>query len=109
MYRLLETKEAKRDLDNLAAYMAISLKNSKAAIDFLSLYHQQTQSLILFPFAYRGVSFTYQGYEIRMKTFSSYNIFFIIDSINYQIIILRILKDRQNWKSILKNKEKYTL
>lgn len=108
MYKLKQTVEAKNDVKNLAAYMMYSLKNVQAANSFLKMYMKQIQSLKTFPFAYRGINFEYQGYEIRMKTFSSYNIFFVIDLMKHQIIILRVLKDRQNWKAILRSEDEYS-
>lgn len=108
MYRLRETREARRDLTNLAAYMIYSLKNGQAAKDFLKSYKKQIHNLAIFPLAYRGVSFGYQGKEIRLKTFSSYNIFFVVDAKEQQITVLRVLKDRQNWKAILQDEEEYS-
>lgn len=107
MYRLNQTMEAKQDIKNLAVYMKYSLKNGQAANSFLNLYYEQIESLKLFPFAYRGVGFKYKDYEIRMKVFSSYNILFTVDVKNNQIIILRVLNERQNWKVILCNVDEY--
>lgn len=109
MYNLIQTKEARNDLDNFVAYMIFSLKNVQAANHFLDLYEKHKQSLASFPFGYRGIGFKYQGYEIRIKPFSSYNIFFVVDKEKNQITILRVLKDRQNWKNILHNEERYSL
>jgi len=39
-----------------------------------------TESLETFPFGYRGISFEYRGYEIRLKPYDSYHIFFIVDT-----------------------------
>ena len=108
MYRVRETKETKWDLRNLAVYMIYSLKNGQAARNFLAQYEKQIQNLLTFPFGYRGIGFTYQGYEIRMKPFSTYHIFFVVDSKTHEITILRVLKDRQNWKRILHNEEEYS-
>lgn len=108
MYRLRTTKEVKNDVDNLVAYMIYSLKNGQAASSFLDKYEKQIQNLATFPFGYRGIGFEYQGYEIRIKPFSTYNIFFVVDAEKHQITILRVLKDRQNWKSILHNEDVYS-
>ena len=107
MYRIRETKDTKQDLKNLAFYMIYSLKNEQAASNFLDQYEKKVQNLATFPFGYRGTGFKYQGYEIRMKPFLTYNIFFVVDEKTNQITILRVLKDRQNWKHILHNKGEY--
>lgn len=108
MYKLRETREARIDLENLVAYMIYSLKNGQAALDFLKLYRSKIDNLIIFPLAYRGTSFTYQGYEIRIKPFSTYNLFYVVDINTYQITILRVLKNRQNWKVMFQNESTYS-
>ena len=50
---------------------------------------------------YRGIGFEYRGYEIRLKSFDTYNVFFTINLTNEEIVILRVLKNRQDWKAIL--------
>lgn len=57
MYRLQETREARQDLKNLAAYMIYSLKNVQAALNFLQIYQKHAFNLIAFPYAYRGINF----------------------------------------------------
>ena len=88
--------------------MIFSLKNEQAAINFLKQYYKQVQNLATFPFAYRGIGIMYHGYEIRMKPFLTYNVFFVVDEKTNQITILRVLKDRQNWKNRLHNKDEYS-
>jgi plasmid stabilization system protein ParE len=108
MFKIKETKEAKQDLKKLAAYMIYSLKNVQAANSFLDYYSKQAKSLTIFPLGYRGIRLGYQGYEIRIKPFSTYNIFCVVDNKSNQITILRVLKDRQNWKTILHNEDRYS-
>lgn len=108
MYKLIQTREARDDLENLVVYMIYSLKNRQAASSFLDQYKKGIQNLTLFPFGYREIGFKYQGYEIRVKPFSSYNIFFVADGKAQQIIILRVLKNRQNWRNILYRENKYS-
>ena len=104
-YRILQTPEAEDDIFQLADYMVNTLKNHKAANDFLNRYYQMVDSLETFPFGYRGISFEYRGYEIRLKPYDSYNIFFIVDTNIRTVTILRVLKDRQDWKSLLLRNE----
>lgn len=108
MYNLIQTIEARNDLDNLVFYMIYSLMNGQAASHFLAQYKKQIQNLTIFPFGYRGIGITYRGYEIRIKPFLTYNIFFVVDRQTHQITVLRVLKDRQNWKNILLNEDRYS-
>ena len=108
MYRVMPTKEAENDVSSLVAYMAYQLKNEQAARRFLHEYDKQIDSLTIFPFGYRGIGFEYREYEIRMKPFSTYNIFFVVDAKEQQITILRVLKDLQNWKVMLHDDDDYS-
>lgn len=93
-YSLRETEEAIGDVTKLAAYMIKEFENHKAAIAFLDRYDEAVQILGHFPFGYQGISFEYRGYEIRIKPFGTYNIFFIVDNVEDTIYILRVLKDK---------------
>lgn len=75
-YRVYESTEAVEDVTQLAEYLLNDLKNPKAAARFMGDYDRQVQQLKIFPFGYRGISFEYRGYEIRIKAFSTYNLFF---------------------------------
>jgi len=94
-------------LEQLAAYMVYSLRNVQAARSFLDQYEKQIQSLIAFPLGYRSTDLRYQGHQIRIKPFSSYNIFYVVDTRRCQVTILRVLKNRQNWKIIIHNEDEY--
>ena len=108
MYKAKGTRESKRDVRGLVAYMSVSLKNYQAAQNFLKMYHKQVQNLLIFPYGYRETGISYQGHEIRIKSFSTYNIFYVINERTRQIIILRVLKNRQNWKTTLQDEDSYS-
>lgn len=47
------------DVTSFMTYMMGVFKNRKAARDFLNNYEKQLDTLKVFPFGYRGVSFGY--------------------------------------------------
>ena len=106
-YNIRETREAIQDVTDLAVYMIEEFSNHKAALDFINKYDAEVSSLRFFPFGYRGISIEYRGYEIRLKPFGTYNIFFIVDTKENIIVILKVLKDRQDWKSIIHSGNEY--
>ncbi|HAX51398.1 type II toxin-antitoxin system RelE/ParE family toxin [Muricomes intestini] len=106
-YKIQHTLEAEEDLFQLAYYMIKEFQNSGAAEYFLNCYYQKAESLETFPFGYRGVSFEYRGYEIRLKPYDTYNIFFVVDTETQTVTILRVLKDRQDWAAILFEDDEY--
>ena len=106
-YRLQTTREATEDVVGMAEYIIEKFKNLDATLSFLDKYDKEVQRLKNFPFGYRGVSFEYRGYEIRIKSFDTYNVFFTVDIEDHCVYILRVLKDRQDWKSIMSNPLEY--
>lgn len=106
-YRVVMTKEALEDVSSLADYIVGTLKNQKAADDFLDAYDRQVGFLSTFPIGYRGISMEYRGYEIRLKPFDTYNLFFVVDDEIGQIVILRLLKNLQDWNQILRVETEY--
>lgn len=106
-YRVVMTKEALEDVSNLADYILDAFENKKAADDFLDAYDRQVGILSTFPTGYRGISMEYRGYEIRLKPFDTYNLFFVVDDEIGQIVILRLLKNLQDWNQILRMETEY--
>ena len=68
-------------------------KNKQLQID----YHQLVVSPRFepFPYGYRGISFEYRGYGIRLKVYVTYNIFFIINTIDKITIVYKIYRMRR--------------
>lgn len=106
-YRVVMTQEALEDVSNLADYILDVFRNQKAADDFLDAYDRQVEILSTFPIGYRGISMEYRGYEIRLKPFDTYNLFFVVDDGVGQIVILRLLKNLQDWNQILRMETEY--
>ena len=106
-YKIQESREAIEDVTHFATHMINEFKNPDAAASFLKRYDREILKLQTFPFGYRGISIEYRGYEIRMKIFDTYNVFFIVDASESTIFIIRVLKDRQNWQRILSKTESY--
>lgn len=105
IYRVYETREALEDISRMAQYMSQKLQNPKAAQDFINQYDTEIKRISYHSMVYKGICLQYRTYKIRMKSFKTYHIFYIVKEKN--IIVLRVLKDRQNWQYIMKNQNEY--
>ncbi len=54
------------------------------------------------PYGYHTVGFQYRGYEIYLRPYLTYLIFYVIDEIDAEVTVLRVLQDGMNWKFIMK-------
>lgn len=102
-YKIRHAPDALKDVIRVSSYIANVLKNSKASQDFINKYIRKTESLIIFPYGYRCRNFIYMGYKVRIKPFDSYNIFYTVDRDSEEVIILRVLKNRQDWETLFNN------
>ena len=107
IFKIYETEEALRDLICMAQYISENLHNPKAARDFVAQYDAEIEKISQYPMAYKRIFLQYRTYEIRMKSFKTYHIFYIVNIEKKHIVVLRVLKDRQNWQYILKNQREY--
>ena len=107
LYDVVETDEAIEDIVNFATCIKRKFKNQQAIDNLLNNYDKQVQSLMAFPTGYRGISVEYRGYEIRIKPFDTYNLFFVVNEEEQRVTILRVLKNRQDWQRILRIETEY--
>lgn len=68
---------------------------------FIDKIKAAVEDLRVFPLGYKATGFRYRGYDIHIKTYDSYLLFFTVDKEQSEVIISRILQDRQNWEYIL--------
>ena len=96
-YKVLQTESVKQDIVNTAFYIKTYLKNVDAAKRFVANMDKEIGKLEMFPYRYQAV----YG-DIRIKTFESYIIAFIINENNDEILVLRVLKEEQDLEWVLK-------
>ena len=106
-FGIIETLEAARDVLNLAGYMLEVFGDISAAKGFRNAYVERTMALTSFPKRYRGIGINYRGNEIRLCPFGTYHLFFAVNERERQVVILRVLKGRQNWWRILREETEY--
>lgn len=60
-----------------------------------------------FPQKFRGISIGHGNYEIHIRVFGNYNLFFYVNEIANEVIVLRILYQKQNWEHIMRYEDYY--
>lgn len=99
-YKVRLTSDARNDIVQIKRYILntfkyretaeASSKNIRYAISRLSPYSK----------AYAKTGLLIQGLEVYYKPYSTYLIFFVVKE--DKVIVIRILKDRMYWQSIIK-------
>ncbi len=101
-YRYQLTKRAESDLDEIIAYIAHELSNPQAASDFIDKLQKQIEEVRFFPESGSLVHNQFLQIEnIRKKRIGNYIMYYISNSKEKMIIILRIVYGKRNMDEIL--------
>lgn len=106
-YKILETDETLNDLCAIAINAYNFTRYTSSGDNVLIAYDTTVKCLCDFPNKFRGISIEHRGYEIRIRAFGNYNLFFCVDEAKGEVIILRVLYQKQNWEHILKLENLY--
>ena len=106
-YNILETDEILNDLVFIAINAYDYTRDKQSGEKFLDLYNLTVANIAVFPDGFIGTSLYYRGYKIYLNPFGNYNLFFIIDESRDSVVMLRLLYQKQDWKTILHLENKY--
>ena len=101
-YSIIQTEPAIIDIISMVSYISETLKNPDASARFTENINQEINKLSNLPFRFREVAKDKQSRSIRLKPYMSYNIFYTVNIDKMEITILRVLKDKQDWKLVFK-------
>lgn len=100
-YRLTEKADA--DLDDIVRYIAVELANPKAASDFVDKLQSAIEEARSFPESGSLVVNEYlPDTEVRKKLVGNYILYYLPDSAEKMIFVLRIVYGRRNMDEILR-------
>lgn len=100
-YRL--TKRAKSDLDGIVSYIAVELANPQAASDFADKLQDSIEEARAFPEIGSLVQNEFlQAENVRKKLVGNYIMYYLPDTGEKIVYILRIVYGKQNTDEILK-------
>lgn len=100
-YRLTEKADA--DLDDVVQYIAVELANPKAASDFVDKLQSAIEEARSFPESGSLVINEYlPDTEVRKKLVENYILYYLPDSEQKTIFVLRIVYGRRNIDEILR-------
>ena len=102
-YLIRITKQAERDMDDVAAYIARTLLNPQAAYDLLVKTTEEVSALADFPQRNPLVDDTIlASCGIRFTVINNYLAFYVISEDDTTVHFIRFLYAKRNWAHILK-------
>ena len=105
-YTYLLTQKAEADLDNIVSYISLELSNAKAASDFVTKLQDSIAETLLFPLSGSPVNNAFlPDAAVRKKVIGNYVMYYLPDTAQHIIYILRLVYGRMNVEEILKQLE----
>ena len=102
-YRFLLTKRAESDLDGIISYIAVELGNPKAASEFVDKLQVYIEDVITFPESGSPVDNEFLQVEnVRKKLIGNYIMYYLSDTKEKTIFILRIVYSKCDMDAIFK-------
>lgn len=101
MYRITFLDSSKLDIHEIVSYIRNNSSDS-SALKFIKKIYKESIRISLFP--YGGIPFTSKKLKniYRKTRVDKYNIFYIIDENNKEVLIFRVLHHRRNIDNLLK-------
>lgn len=101
-YKIRYTYSSREDIRERKEYIIRTFKYRQLGKNFTDKIKAAARSLRAFPTAYVTTGFNYRGYEIYLKPYMTYLLFYVVEDEKRNVIILRVLQDGQDWQYILK-------
>lgn len=103
-YKVVLSGEALQDIKGYKAYILKTFKYREYAENFSRKMKKAIKSLTPFAEGYEKTGYNIEGMEIYFRPYSTYLIFFVVDE--NVVTVIRVLKDRMYWQSIIKHMNK---
>ncbi len=91
-YKIVISKDALLDIKSTKKYILDTFKYREYAENFSK------------PKGYEATGYVIEGFSVYFKPYSTYLIFFVVK--DSTITVIRVLKDRMYWQSIIKKMQK---
>ncbi len=101
-YEIEYTYSSRNDIRKIKEDILEYFKYREMGEDFMRKMKEAAGRIKMQPAAQEMTGFEHKGYDIYIRPYRAYLIFYIIDEENAMITILRILQDGMNWQFIIK-------
>ncbi|MDR1771264.1 MAG: type II toxin-antitoxin system RelE/ParE family toxin [Hungatella sp.] len=106
-YKIRLTSDARNDIAQIKRYILSTFKYRETAEVFSKNIRYVISKLSPFSKTYTKTGLLIQGLEVYYKPHSTYLIFFVVKE--NKVIVIRILKDRMYWQSVIKRINSFDL
>ena len=103
-YKVFISKDALLDIKSTKKYILDTFKYREYAENYSKRIKKAIKELVSFPTGFEETGYVIEGLSIYFRPYSTYLIFFVVE--DYTVTVIRVLKDRMYWQSIIKRMQK---
>ena len=103
-YKVLISNDALLDIKSTKRYILDTFKYREYAENFSKKIKKAIKELSSFPTGYEETGYVIEGLSIYFRPYSTYLIFFVVEDTT--VTVIRVLKDRMYWQSIIRRMQK---
>lgn len=103
-YKIVLSKDALEDIKNTKTYILKTFKYREYAENFSRKIKKAIMDLSPFAEGYEETGYMIEGLNIYYRPHSTYLIFFVVEG--ETVTVIRVLKDRMYWQSIINRMKK---
>lgn len=100
-YTIKYAYSSRNDIKGIKQYILKTFKYRELGENFTRKVKEAVKSLKMMPTGYETTGFVYRGYDIYIKPYRTYLLFYVVDGEANVVTILRVLQDGMNWKYII--------
>ncbi len=101
-YKIKFTYSSRDDIRGMKKYILENFKYRELGENFTKKIKTAVEGLKAFPKGHNATGIRYRGYDIYLKPYRTYLLFYIVDDDLSVVTVLRVLQDGMNWQYILK-------
>ncbi len=101
-YKIKYTYSSRDDIRGMKKYILDNFKYRELGENFTKKIKTAVDGLRAFPGGHNATGINYRGYDIYLKPYRTYLLFYIVDEKLSVVTVLRVLQDGMNWQYILK-------
>ena len=102
-YKIEYAKSSREDMKRTKKYILNTFKYREYGENFTKIMRQAADSLKVLPTGFDKIGLQYRGYDIYIKPYRTYLLFYIVNSETNTVIMLRVLKDGMDWEHIIRS------
>lgn len=101
-YKIEYAKSSREDMKRIKKYILDTFKYREYGENFTKTMKKAAEGLKVLPTGFGMIGLQYRGYDIHIKPYRTYLLFYVVDQEKNTVTMLRVLKEGMDWEHIIR-------